>query len=217
MVKPNGVPALSLDPGDYGGTYKLIGGRVSLDFVNTVSYPGTDHPHDWLDRPANVLAWALAVDLIDQTTARSLARRTAAHPRSTAHALERIRQRRATITAALSPLARGKLPARDDVDALNQLLIAARGQHVIDPATLEWCWEPPQRLDDIVRPVILDTADVLTSGDHSRIHHCPACQWLFYDGTRNRSRRWCAMADCGSRDKALRYYHRHRRQRHAGE
>ena len=55
------MEAVPLDPGEYGGTYKANAGRMSLDFVNTVSWPGTDRGHDWLDRPSNVVAWAVAV------------------------------------------------------------------------------------------------------------------------------------------------------------
>ncbi len=61
MVKSKLMEAVPLDPGDYGGTYKANAGRMALDFVNTVSWPGTDRGHDWLDRPSNVVAWAVAV------------------------------------------------------------------------------------------------------------------------------------------------------------
>lgn len=38
-----------------------------------------------------------------------------------------------------------------------------------------------------------------------------ACGWLFVDLSRNRSRRWCSMEDCGNVIKARRHYARHRR------
>ena len=31
------------------------------------------------------------------------------------------------------------------------------------------------------------------------------CQWAFYDTTRNRSRTWCSMEECGNREKTRRY------------
>jgi predicted RNA-binding Zn ribbon-like protein len=31
------------------------------------------------------------------------------------------------------------------------------------------------------------------------------CQWAFYDTTRNRSRTWCSMEECGNRQKTRRY------------
>jgi predicted RNA-binding Zn ribbon-like protein len=34
------------------------------------------------------------------------------------------------------------------------------------------------------------------------------CNWLFLDTSKNRSRRWCDMKECGNREKARRHYHR---------
>lgn len=31
------------------------------------------------------------------------------------------------------------------------------------------------------------------------------CQWAFYDSTRNHSRTWCSMEECGNREKTRRY------------
>ena len=41
-----------------------------------------------------------------------------------------------------------------------------------------------------------------------RVKICGGCGWLFIDRTRNRSKRWCITAMCGSRAKARRYYAR---------
>ncbi len=44
-------------------------------------------------------------------------------------------------------------------------------------------------------------------GAWPRLKACPAddCQWAFYDGSRNRSRTWCWMEECGNREKTRRY------------
>lgn len=34
------------------------------------------------------------------------------------------------------------------------------------------------------------------------------CQWAFFDATRNRSRTWCSMEECGNREKTRRYRER---------
>jgi predicted RNA-binding Zn ribbon-like protein len=39
-----------------------------------------------------------------------------------------------------------------------------------------------------------------------RIKICPNCHWLYFDESRNRSRRWCDMNVCGNRAKARRHY-----------
>ena len=64
------------------------------------------------------------------------------------------------------------------------------------------------QLDWILNPIIRSAADVLLSDDLLRIKTCadPACGWLFIDVSRNQSRRWCDMKDCGNRAKATRFY-----------
>ncbi|MGH7701051.1 MAG: CGNR zinc finger domain-containing protein [Gemmatimonadales bacterium] len=44
---------------------------------------------------------------------------------------------------------------------------------------------------------------------------CPSCGWFFLDASKNRSRRWCSMATCGSSAKARRYYRRRKAARRA--
>ncbi|WP_329093110.1 CGNR zinc finger domain-containing protein [Actinomadura citrea] len=41
-------------------------------------------------------------------------------------------------------------------------------------------------------------------GDWSRVRRCPAhdCAWVFWDSSKNASRRWCSMRVCGNRAKA---------------
>ena len=61
--------------------------------------------------------------------------------------------------------------------------------------------------DDTARRAIAVVADaylaVQARGQWLRLKVCasPHCRWAFWDGTRNRSRRWCAMAGCGNRAK----------------
>lgn len=48
-------------------------------------------------------------------------------------------------------------------------------------------------------------------GTWPRMKACPAeaCEWAFYDESRNRSRTWCSMGVCGNRAKTRRYRSRH--------
>jgi predicted RNA-binding Zn ribbon-like protein len=45
----------------------------------------------------------------------------------------------------------------------------------------------------------------------SRVKACRGddCRWVFVDGSRNGSRRWCAMAGCGNRAKVAAFRRRH--------
>ncbi len=55
--------------------------------------------------------------------------------------------------------------------------------------------------------LLLAIERVQAQGAWQRLKACPAedCQWAFYDGSRNRSRTWCSMEECGNREKTRRY------------
>jgi predicted RNA-binding Zn ribbon-like protein len=50
------------------------------------------------------------------------------------------------------------------------------------------------------------------SGTWRRLKSCPGehCGWLFFDGSRNASSRWCSMSICGNRTKTAAYRQRRR-------
>lgn len=204
------MEALRLDPDGYAGTYKLIGGRISLDFVNTLAWAGTPREHDWFEKWPNVVTWSLETGLLGATAAESMRVRYASDPKGARTALAEIADRREVLGDVLAPLAGGGRPTVEDLAPFNTLLARTCGSRTIEPETLTWTWGTPSDLVDLTSPIILDAACLIAEGDHRRLGECPTCKWLFYDRTRNRSRRWCDMLDCGSRDKARRYYHRQR-------
>lgn len=190
------MEALALDPGPYTGSYKLIAGRVALDFVNTVSWPGTDREHDWLSSAENVATWAGAVGLaIGRIGASDL---------SSIHGL------RSEVGAALRPLSHAEQPDPQTIETFNGRLRAMLRLRRIDALDLTWTWVGQTSAVDWFAPVILDAAELITGDRRARLKHCPSCHWLFEDQTRNGKRRWCDMADCGSRAKSRDYYQRTR-------
>ncbi|AYY15577.1 CGNR zinc finger domain-containing protein [Actinobacteria bacterium YIM 96077] len=48
------------------------------------------------------------------------------------------------------------------------------------------------------------------SGEWRRLKLCsaPECEVVYYDGSKNRSKRWCSMRICGNRSKTRSYYRR---------
>jgi predicted RNA-binding Zn ribbon-like protein len=188
------MEAVALDPGDYTGTYKLIGGRMALDLVNTISWPDTDCRHDWFDPPTNVTAWLMAVGLDRLPVKRS--------------DLAVIIEIRDVISGVLRPLVNGDRPPPNVMGHFNELLAGASSRRFIDPNSLNWVWPSPRRASDAFDPALFDAAELLAAGTYDRVKQCPSCHWLFRDQTRNGRRRWCDMADCGSRAKARTYYRR---------
>ncbi|MFG2826807.1 CGNR zinc finger domain-containing protein [Streptomyces sp. NPDC051064] len=50
-------------------------------------------------------------------------------------------------------------------------------------------------------------SELSVTGQAARLKRCSehACAWVFWDSSKNRSRRWCSMRACGNRAKARRY------------
>ena len=203
------MKALKLDPGSYAGTYKLIGEELCFDFVNTVSWPETDREHDWLNSADNYFKWALAAGLIDKQSAKRLGTQT---NKELASQMKNVYAIRRELYSILTDFAFEKKPDLLLVKKIDSLFHQVVRFRHIDPKTYEWIWDERITLSAILNPVIWNAVYVITELDHSRIKYCDACNWLFYDKTKNKSRRWCDMEDCGSRDKALRYYHRQKKQ-----
>jgi len=55
--------------------------------------------------------------------------------------------------------------------------------------------------------LLLAIERIQAQGDWARLKACPTgdCQWAFFDTSRNRSRTWCSMDECGNRVKTRRY------------
>jgi predicted RNA-binding Zn ribbon-like protein len=84
---------------------------------------------------------------------------------------------------------------------------------------LRWDWpDAGSRLDSPLWPVGRAAAALLTSGDLSRLRQCGGerCGWLFLDRSRNRSRHWCTMEDCGNVSKVRRFRQRRTRRSRRG-
>jgi len=69
-----------------------------------------------------------------------------------------------------------------------------------------------ERLTSMLWPVAVSAAGLLTSPQLVRLRDCAntACGWLFIDHSKNASRRWCDMGECGNRAKARRFRERQR-------
>jgi predicted RNA-binding Zn ribbon-like protein len=72
--------------------------------------------------------------------------------------------------------------------------------------------------DDALALVVAVVAEAMADGTWSRMKACPGphCGWVFYDGSKNRSRQWCSMQLCGNRVKGREFRARQRTVRRSG-
>jgi predicted RNA-binding Zn ribbon-like protein len=71
-------------------------------------------------------------------------------------------------------------------------------------------------VDGAIARLMAIVAAAVEHGRWERLKACPreACEWAFYDKSKNRSGRWCSMDSCGNIEKAKAFRERHRDARH---
>ncbi len=198
---------------------KLIGGRLSLDFVNTVDYHVPELRGEWLTSYHALVLWGRHAGLLAKGAADRLLAAARANPVGGEEALRGALHLREALYRLFMAAIEGKEASAEDLARLNAALsqALARLALVATPAGLVLDWPADDLpLERVLFPVARSAAEVLSSpADVSRLRHCAGedCGWLFLDQSRNRSRRWCDMKDCGNRAKARRFYAQRRASR----
>jgi predicted RNA-binding Zn ribbon-like protein len=108
------------------------------------------------------------------------------------------------------PLADGLAPPDA---ALRRLQLAyvealAHGRLAAGPEGYSWTWGPGGDLLVPLWPVVAAAVELLTARPAVPVKACQACRFLFIDQSKNGSRRWCSMDDCGKAAKIARYLQR---------
>jgi predicted RNA-binding Zn ribbon-like protein len=200
--------------------FDLSGGRLCLDFANTVGGNRVTERVEWLNSYPDLVSWGRQTGIVSPQRARRLIEQSASHPKKAALVLERALELREAIYRIWGAEIRREHPAEEDLALLNSTLAEALNHQRIlrqgDRFILTWADE--DALESVLWPVVKSAADLLTCDEGQRVNLCEAfattqCCWLFIDETKNRSRRWCSMADCGNRAKARRHYRRKRQDR----
>jgi predicted RNA-binding Zn ribbon-like protein len=194
---------------------ELVGGRPVVDFINTVSDRATDRPHERLRSFDDLLEWCVRVGLFEPAEAARLATAAKERPNEAVAAVERARELREALFALFTAEIQDRAAPASPLEIVNGVLSEGMGNRRLRPGGdgLRWTWtERPERLDWMLWPLAWSAAELLTSADVTRLKECGQddCRWIFLDLSKNRSRRWCTMEECGNRAKARRHYHRHR-------
>lgn len=202
--------------------YKLVGGALSLDFVNTVagrsSDPNKTGKPDYLelmraDRLENypdLLAWSLKAGIVSESEASRLLESAAKEPAAAEKVLRRASLLRESVYRLFKAAIEGWKPDAADLETLNrELSIAGQSESLTyNNGGFGWKWDASgTALDYSLWQVAQSAAEILTSGNLTRLRQCggDACGWLFLDTSRNGSRRWCDMKDCGNLAKVRRF------------
>jgi len=230
MISPILCPVNSLSVDTSGRTVSdvpLEGGHLALDFVNTLGGLRDEAPSpddELFESYGDLVAWWLRLDVISAADSRRLLRDAARDERGARRALRRAHRLRELLYATFRPIADGAEPPADLLDELRDAdraalakarLVAAGPAGAGHGQAMSWTWPPPHELTDPLRPIIHAAVELLTSGPLEHLKICGNCRWLFLDQSRNHSRRWCSMDECGTQMKQHRFVERRRRSRGA--
>jgi predicted RNA-binding Zn ribbon-like protein len=199
--------------------FKLRGGDVSLDFVNTLGWRLTGYPREYLRSYEDLLDWGRQAGLLALEETEDLSWEATLDPEGARETLSRALALREAIHRLISAHIAGESQDENDLSALNRELSIALSHLRVMPAdgAYSWGWdrsgdEGKTPLDSPLWRVAQSAAQLLTSEKLGRVKLCAGegCGWIFLDESRNSSRRWCDSRDCGNRERVRRHLARKR-------
>jgi predicted RNA-binding Zn ribbon-like protein len=187
-------------------SFKFTGGALCLDFLNA---------GDLLRDYGDLIAWLHLAEVLAEGDAEQLRRAAGLKPDQEQTAFKRVASLRTAMHRIFISLTRGDSLAERDLARLSAIVGQSAKHRVLrtSPEGVDWQWQGVEgRLDWPAWIIARSAAELLTSDRRNHVRACAGhdCGWLFVDSSRNHSRRWCDMADCGNRAKARRNYARKR-------
>jgi len=162
------------------------GGDLALDFANTTEGPGKDHLRDFAD----LVTWTRRAGALPPTA------------RVERGDLGRALELRAAIYDVFAALASDDAPPRGALRSLLAVHADAVREGTLEDGDWAWAGSHPDRP---LWPIAVAAVDLLRSERLPRLKMCGNCRWLFLDRSRNGSRRWWSMNECGVHTKMRRY------------
>lgn len=200
----------------HAGNLKLLGGELCLDFANTVGWHDSDDPQEWLNNYSDLMVWSKHIGILTDKEVQKLIDKASKRGSEARRVLEKAIELREAIYRIFSSLIGKSEPKDEDLSILNSFLSDVMGKSRVVRTKEGFSWGfgiGEDSFDWVLYPIVRSTGELLASDKLGRVKKCSGryCGWLFLDMSRNRSRRWCDMKDCGNRAKAKRHYHRKRK------
>ncbi len=187
---------------------RIVGGDLALDYVNTRSGPPDGPPDDdVLHRYEDLAAWAHHVGMVTEPDMARLSRHASTDPDGARDLFRRALRVRDYLDELFRTTAQGGQPSGRHLTRLREDAAEALAHARLVPwdGRYRWSWSDHQGLGCPLWPVVHAAVELLTTGPLDRIKACAGCRFVFVDESKNRSRRWCSMEDCGTTAKMRRY------------
>lgn len=179
-----------------------IGNHHGLDFVNTAAADDRGEPVELLNGYNAFTNWLDQAGLVAPSVVRAVPEL------EREQLLDWARRLRTAARNVLDPQARDASGAR----ALDTVVAEVPVRLAYSNANRHLAPIEAHNPKDRVRLALALAVLEATSLAVARVRRCgrDGCVLLFFDTSKNNSRRWCDMAACGNRVKASAHYHRHR-------
>ena len=192
---------------------EFVAGKLCLGFADTAR---AADKYEELHSIEDVLQWATKAGVISSAYSDRLAKHYEDNRRQAAADLARAVGVRDLLRSILTGVADGRPLRERDLSELNSALAQTpallRVRSHSGMVRKQWS-SASEGLSQLLFPVLEDAANLLASDRLGRVRECASdeCTMLFVDESRNGSRRWCDMNECGNRMKARRHYARTRK------
>lgn len=189
---------------------QFFGGRVCLDFGNTLDWRTSKDPQELLPDYAAFLAWSARRGTLSAPAIARLRGQSVERDEVTKAVMADAYSLRREIWRTAEALRAGNRP---DLKIVNRMLSGLPGQPKLIPHGGIFVHDlQGSELREPIWPVLWSLTALLASSDATRIGCCNAegCGWFFVDESPNRTRLWCSSEVCGNRERARRAYEKRR-------
>jgi len=194
-------------------TPALERGKLCLDFVNTVDWRNSKtRKKEILPDFSALILWSKKIGILEDKAVQILFKNALKQPNKAKQVYEKAIELRELLFRLFSSMETTGQASSHDLSIFNKFLADSMGKSCcLTPFDNGFIWSfcsGTDSMDLFLDPIIKSAADLLVSSELKRVKQCAddACGWLFMDKSRNNSRRWCSMKDCGNRAKAHRHY-----------
>jgi predicted RNA-binding Zn ribbon-like protein len=188
---------------------RLIGGNLALDFTNTAEgAPEGEIEQEHLLGYEDLVFWGHRLGFLSGEDGERLLRKGRERPAEAEAVFARALAFRAHLYELFRAVAEGDNPPPESVEALRRFESEAISHAKLAPSggdEFAWKWALEDDLAGVLWPVAHSATELLVSGPLGRVKGCAGCNWLFVDESKNKSRRWCSMEECGTHAKMRRY------------
>ena len=192
---------------------RFDGGRLCLDFVNTIHDRFEIPKRDYLNSIDDLVDWAAKAKGIDIEQNSILKKNEQQVLANAEKFLNETIDLRELLYSMFFTISHNKKVKIGDLEKFNKIISKSFSKLRIEQNQQVFSekWKSgTEELEKIILPIIKDAYELLLLNLPSKIKECPKCGWLFFDSSKNGRRKWCSMETCGSQHKANEWYHRNK-------